>query len=118
MRYLICLSAAAALASCASPSHRIADELVRYGLDPARSQCIGQRLERELTTAQLRELAATARAYAEQETTPGRLTASDLMRVARSVRDPAVPVTVVRVASGCGVTIADVLGMTERPKLR
>jgi hypothetical protein len=118
MRYLTCLSAAAAISSCASPSHRIADELGRYGLDAARAQCIGQRLERELTAAQLRELAATARAYAEHDRTHGRLTATDLLRVARSIRDPAVPVTVVNAASGCGVTIADVLGMHEHPKLR
>jgi hypothetical protein len=110
MRHFIWLCSAAALAACATPSNRIAQELGNYGLDPARSSCIGQRLERDLTNAQLLELAASARAFAQSERPPGPLTASDLLRVARSVRDPAVPVAVVRSASACGVTIADVLG--------
>ena len=109
MRNLIWLCAAAGVSACATPSTRIATELERYGLDAPRAQCVGQRLERELTTAQLRELAASARAYAENDTTPDRLTASDLLRVAASVRDPAVPITTLRAATGCGVTAADVL---------
>ncbi len=109
MRAFAILFATAAIAGCASPSARIAAELGRFGLDPQRAQCVGGRLERDLTIAQLRELAGAARAYAANDSTPGRLTASDFTRVAASVRDPAVPIAVVRAGSACGVSVLDVL---------
>lgn len=108
---IIAMSCAiAALAGCASPSTRIAAELGRYGLDARRAECVGQRLERDLSITQLRELAAAARAYGTNDTTPGRLTVSDFTRVAATMRDPAVPIAVLRAGSGCGVTVLDVLG--------
>ncbi len=109
MRALVTLSLTASLAACASPSSRIASELGRYGLDPARAQCIGERLERDLSVAQLQELAGAARAYGANDSTPGKLTVSDLSRVAASISDPAVPVAVLRAGSSCGLTVADVL---------
>ncbi|HVM37561.1 MAG TPA: hypothetical protein VM265_04145 [Sphingomicrobium sp.] len=110
MRSTATLCAIAAVAGCASPSTRIAAELSRYGLDEPRAQCVGQRLERDLSMTQLRELAAAARAYGTNDTTPGRLTLSDFTRVAGSMRDPKVPVAVLRAGSACGVTVLDVLG--------
>ena len=109
MRAIVLMCALVGIAGCATPASRIATELERYGLDAQRAECVGQRLERDLTTRQLRELAASARAFAQHDSTPDRLTASDLLRVAGSVRDPAVPITVFRAATGCGVTVADVL---------
>jgi uncharacterized protein YceK len=109
MRAIVMFCAVAALAGCASPSAKIATELGRYGLDAPRAQCIGDRLERDLSVAQLRDLAAGARAYGTNDTTPGRLTVSDFTRVAGSMRDPTVAVAVLRAGSGCGVMVQDVL---------
>ena len=109
MRAILILCAVAASAGCAAPSARIASELRQYGLDAQRAQCVGARLERDLTINQLRELAGAARAYATNDTTPGLLTVSDFTRVARGVRDPAVPIAVVRAGSACGVTVQDLL---------
>ena len=107
MRAILTLCATVAIAGCATPSARIASELGKYGLDGQRAQC--ERLARDLSTNQLRELAAAARACAANDTTPGRLTVSDFTRVAGGVRDPAVPIAVVRAGSACGVTVRDVL---------
>jgi hypothetical protein len=105
----IVLSLAAALAACASPSTRIADELQRYGLDQGRAQCVGQSLERDLTVNQLRQLAAAAKAYQATGRIAEQLSAGDLARVAGNVRDPAVAIAVVSAGTGCGLTIADIL---------
>lgn len=110
MRTPLALALAAALAGCTQPSTRIAGELQRYGLDAGRAQCIGDRLQRNLSVSQLRELAAAAKAYGRDDATPGRLTTSDLTRVAASIHDPAVPIAVFRAGTACGITVADVLG--------
>jgi hypothetical protein len=109
-RSIASLSLLGIVAACARPADRIATELRRYGLDDARAQCIGHRLESELSVAQLGELAGVVRAYRTNDTTPGQLTVSDLARVAGSVRDPAVPIIVARAGAGCGVTPVDLLG--------
>jgi hypothetical protein len=109
MRTPIIIGAIAVLAACARPSDRIANQLQRYGLDTQRSQCVGQRLERDLTIDQLRQLAAAAKSYQATGRSPGQLTAADLMQVAGNVRDPAVAIAVVSAGTGCGLTIADVL---------
>ena len=99
----------AALAACARPSDRIADQLQKYGLDAQRAQCVGQRLERDLTIDQLQQLAAAAKAYGATGRSADQLTAGDLARVAGNVRDPAVAIAIVSAGTGCGLTIADVL---------
>jgi hypothetical protein len=109
MRWLVPLCIIGSIAACARPADRIANELARYGLDQGRAQCIGQRLESELSVNQLRELAGVVRAYGSNDSTPGRLTVSDLASVAASVRDPRVPITVARAATSCGVTVNDLL---------
>ncbi len=102
------LLATAALTACATPSARIASELGRYGLDAQQAQCVGQRLESNLSLGQLQQLARAARAVNEGDTTPGRLTGSDLMRIASRIEDPQVAIQVARAASGCGV-VASIL---------
>jgi hypothetical protein len=109
MRAIFCLCVAIAAAGCASPSSRIADELTRYGLDAQRAGCVGERLERDLTIAQLRELAAAARAYGRDDPNPRRLTGADLARVAGELRDPEVPLAVGRAALGCDLRLSDLL---------
>jgi hypothetical protein len=103
MRHLPAILLAASLFACARPSERIATRLIDYGIPETRALCMGKRLERDLTIAQLRELSALVRAYRQNDPTPGRLTSQDLLRVAARVRDPQVPITVGRAAAACGL---------------
>jgi hypothetical protein len=97
---------AVSLAACAAPSTRIATELSRYGLDEAQARCVGERLEANLSISQLKQLARAAGALDKGDTTPGRLTGADLLRVARQIDDPKVPIEVARAATGCGILSA------------
>lgn len=90
-------------AGCASPSSRISNELGHYGLDANQALCVGQRLESNLSLAQLQQLARAAAAFKTGDTSPGRLTASDLLRVGAQIKDPKVAIEVARAASSCGV---------------
>lgn len=99
----LCLSA---LAACASPQERIADTLTGYGLDRARAECIGARLQAELSTGQLLELARAARAYRANDPDPSRLGIDDLLRVSSQIRDPAIPLTIARASGRCGLVPA------------
>jgi hypothetical protein len=92
-----------ALAGCVDPSAKIATSMEGYGFQPAQSQCVGDRLEANLSLTQLQQLGRAARASREGDTTPGRLTVSDFIRVAGQMRDPKVPIEVARAAAGCGV---------------
>jgi hypothetical protein len=109
MRWLVLAGALLSVVGCVSASERIAGELGRYGLDAQRAQCVGDRLEADLSTAQLQELAAAARAYGRDDPNPRRLTGADLARVAGEIRDPAVPLAVGRAALRCGLRLSDVL---------
>lgn len=100
-----------ALAACASPSDRIADALVAYGIAPRQAQCVGSHLEQRLSINQLRELARYARAYRANDPNPGALTATDLIRVTSQVQDPRVPIEVARAAGRCGLVRTGTLGM-------
>lgn len=90
-------------AACASPSTRIATGLERYGLDPARSQCVGDRLQKNLSLGQLMQLGKAAAAYRRGDSDPTRLTASDLIRVAGEIEDPKIALEVGKAVAGCGV---------------
>ncbi len=92
-----------ALAGCVNPSARIASSLERYGFAPGQSQCVGERLEKNLSLGQLQQLGRAARATREGDTTPGRLTIGDFVRVAGQVKDPKVPFEVTKAAAGCGI---------------
>lgn len=99
MRTALPLFAFAALAACAAPSARIAEQLEKYGLDAQQALCVGQRLEANLSISQLKQLAAAARAAGAD----GSLTSSDLLRSAAQIRDPKVAIEVARAGAGCGV---------------
>ena len=103
MRYLPVIAAVVATAACATPQTRIADALTGYGLAPDRAQCVGGRLQADLSTAQLLELGRAARAYRQGDPDPTRLTLDALTRVSSGVRDPAVPLAVARAAGRCGL---------------
>jgi len=110
MRLQAIIGAAVLLASCASPAARIAEVLEQRGLDAPRARCIGARLDRDLSVAQLRQLAAAARAYDSGPGATGKMTAQDLARIASQVPDPAVPAALFNAGRSCGIGIADLLG--------
>ena len=91
------------LAACVNPSAKIATSLEGYGFQPAQSQCVGDRLEANLSLGQLQQLGRAAKASREGDTTPGRLTASDFVRVSGQVKDPKVPLEVGKAAAACGI---------------
>ena len=108
-RSLLILTTFAAAAACMDVSGRIAGELTRYGLDEHRAECVGERLEADLSADQLRQLAAAASAYGRGASQPQRLDPGDLLRVAGEIRDPAVPLAVGRAGVRCGLRLSDVL---------
>ena len=91
------------LTACVNPSARIATSLEGYGFQPAQSQCVGDRLEANLSLGQLQQLGRAAKASRQGDTTPGRLTASDFIRVSAQVKDPKVPLEVGKAAAACGI---------------
>ena len=94
---------AALLGGCVDPSARIATAMEGYGFQPAQSQCVGDRLEANLSIGQLQQLGRAARAARQGDASPGRLTIGDFVRVAGQVKDPKVPIEVGKAAAGCGV---------------
>ena len=101
--YVLCISSVVLLASCVNPSSKITSELTRFGIDQNRAQCVGDRLEANLSIGQLQQLGKAARAYGRDDKTPGRLTVSDLVRVSSELPDAKVPIEVGKAALGCGV---------------
>ncbi len=91
------------LAACVNPSAKIATSLEGYGFQPAQSQCVGDRLEANLSIGQLQQLGRAAKASRQGDTTPGRLTIGDFVRVSRQVKDPKVPLEVGKAAAACGL---------------
>lgn len=97
------VAVALAVSGCVDPSERISTSLTASGLEATQAQCIGDRLERNLSISQLQELGRAARAYGKGDTTPGRLTVSDLVRVASRFDKPKVPIEVGKAAARCGL---------------
>jgi hypothetical protein len=91
------------LSACVNPSAKIATSLEGYGFQPAQSQCVGDRLEANLSLGQLQQLGRAAKASREGDTTPGRLTVGDFIRVSGQVKDPKVPLEVGKAAAACGI---------------
>ncbi|HEX8839891.1 MAG TPA: hypothetical protein VF750_05425 [Sphingomicrobium sp.] len=101
MRKPITVCLALCTAACASPSQRIATALTNAGLDPARAQCVGRSLERDLSIAQLQQLGNAARAFKASGATPRHMSAADLIAASAQISDPAVPLAVARAAAAC-----------------
>jgi len=99
----IALVGATTLLACAAPATRISTGLQRYGLDEGRADCVGTRLQGDLSLSQLQQLGRAAAAYRQGDTDPGRLTVGDLLRVAGQLKDPAIALAVGKAAAGCGV---------------
>ena len=112
MRRLLPLLLPLVLAGCAGNvadyvglrSGIIADELARYGLNPAESQCVGARLGAGLTPLQLRRFERLASVVQQGFFDPERLTVRDLMHVASTMDDPQIRLELARATDACGVT--------------
>ena len=94
------VAGAVLLASCASPSTRIATGLGGYGLIEGSARCMGDRLQSRLSLGQLRQLGRAAQALSQSQA--GRLTASDLIRAGAQVNDVKIPLEVTKAAASCG----------------
>ena len=99
----VALVGATLLSACAAPATRISTGLQRYGLDGPRADCVGDRLQGDLSLGQFQQLGRAAAAYRKGDTDPGVLTVGDLLRVAGELKDPAIAISVGKAAAGCGV---------------
>lgn len=111
---LFALPSLALLAGCAGyaidytkpKTSILGSELTRYGLDSSQSQCVGDRLAAALSVWQLRQLQLSAASLTKGFADPNRLTASDLLWVAKNVKDPKVGVEAGRAGEACGLGAA------------
>jgi hypothetical protein len=88
-------------AGCAS--QRIAGALERYGVPPEKASCVGDSLSDRLSFSQLQALNRAATAYRDVDRSSVPLTLLDLARVAAEVRDPVIPLEIVRASVKCAV---------------
>ncbi|KQO09115.1 hypothetical protein [Sphingomonas sp. Leaf242] len=102
-RLMTVSACALSLAACVNPSSKIATSLEGYGFQPAQSQCVGDRLEANLSIGHLQQLDRAAKASRQGDTTPGRLTIGDFVRASAQVKDPKVPFEVGKAAAACGL---------------
>ena len=108
---LLPLALAALLAGCAGnvadyigrPSDIITAELVRYGLGPQPSRCVGTQLGARLTPLQLRRFQRVAALVQRGYFDPARLTLRDLMHVASTMSDPQVRLELGSATAQCGL---------------
>ena len=100
MRRQVIICATLCASACAAPSQRIASELTRAGLDPLRAQCIGSRLQHDLSIAQLQQLGNAARSL-RTGGSAGPVTAADLVRASAQIQDAAVPIAVAAAVGAC-----------------
>jgi hypothetical protein len=82
----------------------IAPQLPRYGITAGQSSCVGERLTRNLSVWQLRQLADIARRLVPKPGNP--LSPRDLASVAGLVQDPKVGPEVKSTLEACGATAA------------
>ena len=90
-------------------------ELTRYGLDAPQAQCVGDRLAASLSVWQLRQLQLSATSLTRGYTDPNRLMVSDLLWVAKNVKDPKVGIEASGAAEACGLGAAAVAAATPPP---
>ena len=103
----LAVTALGALGACATPAARISTALQERGLDAQRADCVGDRLDANLSVSQLLQLRRATEAYsALGDTSPGRLTTSDLVRVAANLGDVRVPLEVGRAVAACDLLSA------------
>jgi len=98
------LLAATVLAlSTGCASQRISSALARYGVPPDKADCVGDSLSDRLSFSQLQALRRAAGAYGAIDRSSVPLTLLDLARVAAEIRDPVIPLEIVRAGIKCAV---------------
>jgi hypothetical protein len=80
----------------------IAPELTRYGLGAGQSQCISERLAKDLSVWQLRQLVNVTSLIKDAS----RLNPGELLWVSGHVKDPKVAPAVKQAAEGCALNVA------------
>jgi hypothetical protein len=95
---LIPLAALALLAACATPSQRISAKLTEYGVPPRQAQCMGDRLEANLSARQLQRLVEIGRLNRDRM---GRMTVNDIVGMLDKPGDEALVAEVVRSGISC-----------------
>lgn len=108
----LCLPALGLLGGCAGyaadywkpKNNLIAPQLPRYGITAGQSTCVGERLTKNLSVWQLRQLADIARRLVPKSGNP--LSPRDLAYVAALVQDPKVGSEVKATLDACGATAA------------
>lgn len=98
MRQFYALMLSALLTACASPSQRIERKLVEYGVPAPQAQCMGDRLARRLSNAELRQLDRLVSVNAERL---GRMRLEELGRALSGTDNPALVADIVRTGIGC-----------------
>jgi hypothetical protein len=88
-------------AGCAS--QRISSALEAYGVPPDKAECVGDSLSDRLSLSQLQALNRAASTYRAMDRGSVPLTLLDLARVAAEVRDPVIPLEIVRAGVKCAV---------------
>lgn len=117
----LALLALSLLAGCAGyaadywkpKNNLIAPQLPRYGVTAAQSTCVGERLTKNLSVWQLRQLADIARRLVPKSGNP--LTPRDLASVAGLVQDPKVGPEVRATLDSCGATAATAAATVPGP---
>jgi len=89
------------LSGCAS--QRISGALEGYGVPPDKAQCVGDNLSERLSVSQLQALGRAAKAYKSVDTSSIPLTLIDLTRATAELRDPVIPLEIVRAGVKCAV---------------
>jgi len=120
---LISVPTIAALSGCAGyaidytkpKTSIIASEINRYGFDARQSQCMGDRLSVSLSVWQLRQLQIAAASVTTGYSDPKRLSPSDLLWVAKHVKDGRVGPLVAQAAESCGISTSPVTAAPPPP---
>lgn len=100
---VIACTAIVLLLSAGCASQRIASALERYGVSPDKAECVGDSLSERLSFSQLQALNRAASTYRAMDRGSVSLTLLDLARVAAEVRDPVIPLEIVRAGVKCAV---------------
>lgn len=101
---LVTASTAIVLAlSAGCASQRISSALEKYGVPRDKAECVGDSLSDRLSFSQLQALNRAAGTYRDMDRSRVSLTLLDLARVAAEIRDPVIPLEIVRAGVKCAV---------------
>jgi hypothetical protein len=88
----------ALLAACATPAQRISTKLTEYGVPPRQAQCMGDRLQANLDSGQLRRLGEIGALNRDRM---GRMSVNDIAATLNKPGDEALVTEVIRSGLSC-----------------